>query len=60
MFINEDLTHLNHEVLMSVKKKMKEEVKEAWSHNGKLLYTNMTDNVHVVQYCDYRHWLEMP
>ena len=60
VFINEDLTHLNQEVLMSVKKKMKEEVKEAWSHNGKLLYKNMTDNIHVVHYCDYQHWLEMP
>lgn len=59
IYLNEDLTSINFEVLMSVKKKMKEEVKDAWTQNGKIFYKSHTDKIYLVKYEDYQLWLEM-
>jgi len=40
VFINDDLTPLNLEVLMSVKKKMPDEVRDAWTRNGRIMMKN--------------------
>lgn len=60
IFINDDLTRTNFQVLMCVKKKQKDEVKEAWSVNGKILYRSFAGHVHVVKFEEYEHWLELP
>lgn len=60
IFINEDLTQLNQQVLMSVKRKMPDEVNSVFSRNGVIKYATKTDQVKTVLYKDYRHWLELP
>lgn len=59
IFIN-DLTRTNFHVLMCVKRKMKDGVKEAWTTNGKILYRNCAGQVHVVEFEDYEHWMDLP
>ncbi|KAH3715146.1 hypothetical protein DPMN_057852 [Dreissena polymorpha] len=60
VFVREDLTPLNHEVFMSVKRKMSDEVKSVWSRNGAISYKDARDLVHCVEWEDYQHWLDLP
>lgn len=60
IFINEDLTQLNQQVLMSVKRKMPDEVNSVFSRNGVIKYVTKTDQVKTVLYKDYQHWLDLP
>ncbi|KAH3874886.1 hypothetical protein DPMN_038141 [Dreissena polymorpha] len=60
LFVREDLTPLNLEVFMSVKRKMKDEVKSVWSRNGYISYKDTRDVVHHVEWDDYQHWLDLP
>ena len=60
VYINDDLTKINQEVLMSVKNKLREEVKEAWYQNGQIFRKDQMDHVQTVKYEDYMNWLEMP
>ena len=60
VFINEDLTPLNLEVLMSVKKKMPDEVRDAWASNGRIMMKNAYGRVSEISFDDYEHWLELP
>ncbi|XP_052785515.1 uncharacterized protein LOC128226317 [Mya arenaria] len=60
VFVNDDLTQLNLHVLMCVKKKMIDEVSEAWFSRGKIFYKNSNGQVHLVKYEDYDHWIDLP
>ena len=60
VYINDDLTRLNLEVLMSVKKKMPDEVQEAWTNNGRILMKNTYGRISEVRFEDFDHWLELP
>ncbi|XP_052814252.1 uncharacterized protein LOC128241369 [Mya arenaria] len=60
IFIFDDLTKLNHDVFMSVRLKMKDEVDQAWVSNGKILYRNKQDRIVRVDYSDYDSWLDLP
>ncbi|WAR28892.1 hypothetical protein MAR_014596, partial [Mya arenaria] len=60
VFINEDLTQLNLQVLMCVKKKLPNIVQDAWAIGGKILFRNDTGRIQVVRYDNYAYWLDMP
>ncbi|KAH3691676.1 hypothetical protein DPMN_191713 [Dreissena polymorpha] len=60
VYVRENLTPLNHEVFMSVKRKMSDEVKSVWSRNGAISYKDARDVVHRVEWEDYQHWLDIP
>ena len=60
IFINEDLTLLNHRVLMSVKRKREDLVSEVWSKNGKIFYKDKSSKIHFVPFRDYNKWIELP
>ena len=60
IFVNEDLTRLNQLALSSIRKKMPDEVENAWSRGGKLYFRNKAGSVHHVPYGEYDHWLELP
>ncbi|XP_052778746.1 putative leucine-rich repeat-containing protein DDB_G0290503 [Mya arenaria] len=60
IWLFDDLTKLNHEVFMSVRHKMKDEVDQAWISNGKILYRDKSGKVIRVDYDDYDSWLDLP
>lgn len=60
IFINEDLTQLNQQVFMSVKRKMPDEVNSVFTRNGIIKYVSRADQLKTVQYQDYQHWLDLP
>ena len=60
IFINEDLTKLNHKVLKCVRTKMTDEVESAWSTNGKILYKHKDKSIKEVKTKDYQHWIDLP
>jgi hypothetical protein len=60
IIINEDLTLLNHRVLMSIKKKREDLVADVWTKNGKIPFKDKKDKIHHVQYGDYKKWLDLP
>ncbi|KAH3859880.1 hypothetical protein DPMN_102705 [Dreissena polymorpha] len=60
VFVREDITPLNYEVFMSVKRKMSDEVKSVWSRNCAISYKDARDVVHRVEWEDYQHWLDLP
>lgn len=59
IFICEDLTKMNNDVLSSLRLKQKDEIKQAWSKNGNLYYKNEHDHVHDLKFKDYQKWLDM-
>jgi len=64
IYINEDLTKTNQEVLSSVRLKDRDSVKKAWSHEGKIyvIYNQNghDDGPHELQYKQYHYWLNRP
>lgn len=60
IYINEDLTQLNQQVFMSVKRKMPDEVSSVFTRNGVVKYVTRTNELKTVQYKDYQHWLDLP
>lgn len=60
IFINEDLTKVNQLALACVRKKCPDEVKGAWSHNGKIKYKNSVGNIHTLRYSEFQTWFDMP
>ena len=60
IFLNEDFTGLNGHVLKCLRKKMPDEVQEAWSSNGVLFYKDKLETIRKVPYKDYNQWLELP
>ena len=61
IYINEDLTKINAEVLASLRLKEPSRVERAWSHEGKLFvgYKGIDRNEHV-DYKQYQNWLSKP
>ena len=59
IFVNEDLTGINSYVLACMRKKLPDEVDNAWSRNGRLSYRNKMGHIHNVDYKDYEHWTEL-
>jgi len=60
VFLRDDLTPLNNQVFMSVKKKMPDEVKSVWWQNGSIFYRDRMDRKIRVTWEDYDHWLDLP
>ena len=60
IYINEDLTKLNHKVLKCVRTKMTDEVESAWSSNGKIFYKHKDKSIKEVKPKDYQHWIDLP
>ena len=60
VFINEDLTRINHHVLMCIKKKINDEVQDAWTVNGSIRYKDKAGKIIVVRYEDYQEWIDLP
>lgn len=60
IFINEDLTQLNQNVLMSVKRKKPQEVRSVFTRNGTIKYVTHTNEVKTVLYPDYQYWMDLP
>ncbi len=60
IFINDDLTKLNLHVLMCVKKKMTDEISDAWYSNGKIIYKNHMDKTDIVKFEEFEHWISLP
>ncbi|KAH3741209.1 hypothetical protein DPMN_047929 [Dreissena polymorpha] len=60
IYINDDLTKLNLHVLMCVKKKMTDEISDAWYSNGKILYKNHKNKTEMVKFKEYEHWINLP
>jgi len=60
VFVRDDLTPLNNQVFMSVKKKMPDEVQSVWWQNDSIFYRDRMDNKVRVDWEDYNHWLELP
>lgn len=59
IFISEDLTRLNNYVLACVREKSPDEVENAWSDNGKILYEDKTGEIREVRFNDYQDWIDM-
>lgn len=60
IFVNEDLTRINQQVLACVRKKMTDEVERAWTRNGRVFYKTKTDTVLEVKYKEFQHWIDLP
>ena len=60
IFVNEDLTQINQNVLACVRKKMPDEVKQSWSINGRIFYESQTGEKIEVKYCDFQEWVDLP
>lgn len=60
VYVTDDLTKLNYNVLMCVRKKQPDDIAYGWSRNGKILYKNKVGNVHRVTFREYDTWLELP
>ncbi|KAH3816139.1 hypothetical protein DPMN_117648 [Dreissena polymorpha] len=60
IFINEDMTSLNLHVLMCVKKKMADEVCDAWFSNGKILFKSHMNKIQPVKFEEYEHLINLP
>lgn len=56
IYVNEDLTWINHHILACVRKKQSDEVESAWTKNGHIYYKHHDKSVHEVKYEDYSHW----
>ncbi|KAH3779739.1 hypothetical protein DPMN_157546 [Dreissena polymorpha] len=54
------MTRLNLHVLMCVKKKMADEVSDAWLNNGKITFKNHMNKIQLVKFEDYEHWINLP
>ncbi|KAH3793891.1 hypothetical protein DPMN_147415 [Dreissena polymorpha] len=61
IFVNEDLTKLNAEVLASVRLKQPRAVEKTWSFEGKI-FALLKGNEHATQikFSDFKNWLEKP
>jgi len=64
IYINDDLTKTNQEVLSSVRLKDRDSVKKAWSYEGKLYVVynqnGQDDGPHELQFKQYHYWLKLP
>lgn len=60
IFVMEDLTKTNHQVLMCVKNKMPDEVEFSWTRNGAIYYKNKAGYIQRVHSREYGHWLNLP
>ena len=61
IFVNEDLTRLNQQVLASLRLKGNGEIEKCWSREGRLfaIYRGMTHPIEV-KFKDYSTWIEKP
>ena len=60
IFVNEDLTQINQNVLACVRRKMPDEVKQSWSINGHIFYESHTGEKLEVKYSDFQEWIDLP
>lgn len=60
MYIMEDLTRLNQEVLASLRLKSPEFISRAWSYEGKLFAKSKNDIVKRITFSEYQNWLSKP
>jgi hypothetical protein len=64
IYINDDLTKINQEVLSTVRLKDRNSVKKEWSHEGRIyvIYNQegQDDPPAELQYRQYQYWLDLP
>ena len=62
IFIKEDITPLNQEVLACMRKKQPDEVDQAWSKGGRLYYKHKSDTntIILVPYEEFQAWIDLP
>lgn len=62
IFINEDLSKTNQLVLTCIRKKMPDEVDQAWSRGGRLYYKLKSNINRVIEvpYKDFQSWIDLP
>ncbi|XP_052252442.1 uncharacterized protein LOC127859072 [Dreissena polymorpha] len=61
IFVNEDLTKLNAEVLASVRLKQTSTVQRAWSFEGKLFaLLKVNEHAKQINYSEFKDWLDKP
>ena len=59
IYINEDLTKLNRNVLTAMRMKSADTVQRAWSFNGKLFWKDKFENIEEVKFKDFAFWMSM-
>ncbi|KAH3848066.1 hypothetical protein DPMN_090412 [Dreissena polymorpha] len=59
IFINKDMTRLNLHVHMCVKKKMVDEVRDAWFSNGKIMFKSHMNKIQPVKFEEYEHLINL-
>ena len=62
IYISEDLTPINQQVLACLRKKMPDEVEQSWSNRGRLYYKTRSDKdtIKEVHYKDFQMWIDLP
>lgn len=56
IYINEDLTHLNQQVFMCIKRNINREYEKVWIRDGKLFFSGRDGQIQPIQFRDYRTW----
>ena len=57
IYINEDLTHLNQQVLICIKRNMQREYESVWVRDGTLLFRGRDWQIQPIQFRDYPTWV---
>ena len=62
IFISEDLTPINQQVLACLRQKMANDVDQSWSRNGRLFNKAKRNRCEIieVQFKDFQMWLAWP
>ena len=60
IYVNEDLTKLNQDVLTSVRVKKKDIIEQAWSFEGKIYAKPKEGETRQIQYAEFDTWTNLP
>ena len=62
IYISEDLTPINQQVLACLRKKMPDEEEQSWSNRGRLYYKTRSDKdtIKEVHYKYFQMWIDLP
>lgn len=60
IYVNEDLTKLNQDVLTSVRVKQKDVIEQAWSFEGKIYAKSKVGETRQIKFAEYETWTKIP
>ena len=60
IYLRDDLSPLNQEIFMSVKRKKQDEVKSVWWQRGSIFYRDRHEEVYRMDWNDYGYWQNLP